>query len=121
MSDEFNKRTYVFDIDGTICTSLCENKKQNYADAVPNFARIQKINSLYEEGNTIVMLTARGMGRSNNNQVAAYSLFYDFTLKQLEQWGVKYHRLFLGKPAGDVYVDDKGCKDMDFFEDMNYG
>ena len=37
------------------------------------------------------------------------------TTDQLNKWGVKYHALFLGKPAGDIYVDDKGIKDEDFF------
>jgi hypothetical protein len=42
-------------------------------------------------------------------------MFFDFTVKQLNSWGVKYHELHLGKPAGDIYVDDKGVKDEDFF------
>ena len=42
--------------------------------------------------------------------------FYDLTVKQLHAWGVKYHQLFLGKPSGDIYVDDKGIRDEDFFE-----
>ncbi len=29
--------------------------------------------------------------------------------------GVNYHELFMGKPAGDLYIDDKGIKDEDFF------
>jgi len=107
--------TYVFDIDGTICESLCENKGQNYRDARPYQDRIAKINKLYDEGHTIIMLTARGMGRSNNDQLAAYSLFYNLTLKQLKTWGVKYHELFLGKPSGDFYIDDKGMSDVEFF------
>ena len=37
------------------------------------------------------------------------------TAEQLNNWGVKYHALFLGKPAGDIYIDDKGIKDEDFF------
>ena len=37
------------------------------------------------------------------------------TKQQLEKWGVKYHKLFLGKPSGDIYIDDKGIKDEDFF------
>ena len=109
--------TYVFDIDGTICSAMCENKGQDYAAAVPNKKRIDKINNLYDEGNTIIMLTARGMGRSKNNQVAAYTMFYDFTLQQLKEWGVKFHYLYLGKPAGDVYIDDKGISDEAFFRD----
>jgi len=104
--------TYVFDIDGTICS----NSEGDYDYAEPIESRIQMVNSLYDEGHTIVLQTARGMGRTNNNQTAAYVLFYDYTVQQLETWGVKYHSLFLGKPSGDVYVDDKGVKDAEFFE-----
>ena len=41
------------------------------------------------------------------------------TEEQLERWGVKYHQLFLGKPSGDIYIDDKGIKDEDFFNTGN--
>ena len=57
------------------------------------------------------------MGRFKNNAEKAIEMFYDFTERQLKEWNVKYHKLFLGKPAGDIYVDDKGCKDEDFFTD----
>jgi len=40
------------------------------------------------------------------------------TVKQLNDWGVKYHQLFLGKPAGDIYIDDKGMRDVDYFNQM---
>ena len=104
--------TYVFDIDGTIC-SLTDG---NYGFAIPYIDRIEKINKLYDDGNTIVFLTARGMGRSNNNAGYANRPSYEFTRKQLIEWGVKFHSLHLGKPAGDVYIDDKGMKDGDFFK-----
>lgn len=104
--------TYVFDIDGTICT----NTYGEYNKAVPFSERINKVNKLYEDGHTIFMQTARGMGRTNNSQEAAKAALFDFTKAQLERWGVKYHRLFLGKPAGDFYVDDKAIKDKDFFK-----
>tara|TARA_Y100000310_G_scaffold284114_1_gene306679 strand:- start:29 stop:385 length:357 start_codon:yes stop_codon:yes gene_type:complete len=104
--------TYVIDIDGTICTI----SDSEYENANPIFNRIEKINNLYDAGNTIIYYTARGMGRSNNNYDEAVSLMYDFTKKQLDSWGVKYHMLFLGKPAGDIYVDDKGMNDSSFFE-----
>jgi hypothetical protein len=105
--------TYVFDIDGTIC-SLTDG---NYVDAKSFPSRIEKINDLYEDGNRIILYTARGMGRTKNNVHLSYSYFYGLTMKQLKEWGVKYHQLFLGKPAGDVYVDDKGTGDKDFFGD----
>ena len=103
--------TYIFDIDGTICY----NKGTSYEMAEPYPDRIKKVNDLYDQGNKIVFLTARGMGRSDNSTAYAYSAFEKLTKKQLDEWGVKYHRLFLGKPAGDVYVDDKGIKDEEFF------
>ena len=103
--------TYVFDIDNTICYT----KNSNYEGCVPMQDRIDKINALYDGGHIIIFQTARGMGRSRNNQAAAISMFYTLTLKQLNQWGVKFHDLYLGKPAGDIYVDDKGCKDEEFF------
>ena len=103
--------TYVFDIDGTICT----NTNGRYKEAVPFKDRIEKINRLYEEGNKIIFLTARGMGRSDNSAAYAYSAFYDFTRDQLLDWGVKFSGLYLGKPSGDIYIDDKGMKDENFF------
>ena len=103
--------TYVFDIDGTICT-LSEGEYQN---AEPIQDRIDIINELYDEGNTIIFHTARGMGRTKNSALLAERLFKHLTMHQLDEWGVKYHKLFMGKPSGDIYIDDKGEKDEDFF------
>jgi len=103
--------TYVFDVDGTICIT----KDGDYDASEPIPERIKIINDLYEEGNTIIFQTARGMGRSGNSFSYAHEAFYDLTRMQLINWGVKFHELFLGKPAGDVYIDDKGVRDEDFF------
>jgi ribonucleotide monophosphatase NagD (HAD superfamily) len=104
--------TYVFDIDGTICTKT----DGAYSTAKPIEERIQKINKLYEEGNTIIFLTARGMGRTSNDADLAHKLFYDITYNQLKRWGVRFNKLFLGKPSGDIYIDDKGISDEQFFK-----
>lgn len=45
------------------------------------------------------MWTARG---SLSNKC-----FFSITQKQLENWGVKYHELRMGKPAYDLLIDDK--------------
>ena len=103
--------TYVFDIDNT----LCYTSDSNYEKSIPIKERIEKVNALYDEGHTILLQTARGMGRSGNSQAYAYEAFYEVTKQQMNKWGVKHHGLFLGKAAGDIYVDDKGCKDKDFF------
>ena len=102
---------YVFDIDGTIC-SVVDSK---YERAEPLKRRIEKVNELYDDGHTIIYNTARGMGRSDNSSVYAHEIFYEFTKNQLISWGAKHHLLLLGKPAGDMYIDDKGIRDEDFF------
>ena len=105
---------YVVDIDGTICTPG-PTEEMRYEQAMPIQSRIDKINKLYDEGHIIVYLTARGMGRYNIVDLATKE-FYEFTEIQLSLWGCKYHQLFLGKPAGDYYIDDKGINDNDFFD-----
>jgi hypothetical protein len=95
---------YVIDIDGVICT----NTWGKYELAVPFISRIYKINKLYEEGNEIVYYTARGSTTGIN--------WRELTLKQFEDWGVKYHSLIFSKPQADVYVDDKGVNSNEFFK-----
>ena len=108
---------YVFDIDGTICA---KDKFQDgdYEKSKPIKERVEIVNRLYEEGHTIIFQTARGMGRFKNNAEKAIEMFYDLTANQLNSWGIKYHQLFLGKPAGALYIDDKGMRDVDFFDQM---
>ena len=103
---------YVFDIDNTIC----KTSDGKYENSKPMKDRIRKINKLYEEGHTIIFNTARGMGRTENNVLLAYELFYEITKSQLKKWGVKYDNLFMGKPSGDIYIDDKGVQDVRFFK-----
>ena len=105
--------TYVFDIDGTLC-SLTNN---DYNMASPFKNRIKKVNKLYAEGHTIVLYTARGMGRFDGNRWKCHNEFFFFTEKQLKGWGVRYHKLIMGKPSGDYYIDDKGINDEAFFAD----
>ena len=104
--------TYVFDIDGTVCTKVDNG---DYSQSEPIKNRIDIINSLYDQGNTIIFQTARGMGRSGNSQAYAWEFFGERTSEQLKSWEIKFHSLYMGKPAGDVYIDDKGIHDSDFF------
>jgi hydroxymethylpyrimidine pyrophosphatase-like HAD family hydrolase len=102
---------YVFDLDGTLCTDT----KGNYRLAEPIIDRIEQVNSLFDNGHQITICTARGMFSTGNNPVKAYEKYYSLTQEQLKKWNVKYHHLFLGKPAGDIYIDDKGVSDEDYF------
>lgn len=104
-------KTYVIDIDGTICNTI----GMDYENTIPIPKRIERINELYDQGHKIIFLTARGMGRNGNSYKLAYEQFFDLTSSQLKKWGCKYHELHLSKPAGDFYIDDKAVKDLDFF------
>lgn len=87
--------TYCFDVDGTICT----NTEGKYEEAIPYPEVIEKVNKLFEEGNTIYFFTARG---------ATTGIDWRKTTEvQFQDWKVKYHKLFFGKPNADLYVDDK--------------
>ena len=94
-------KIYV-DIDNTICNT----NGMDYENSKPIIKNIEKINKLYEK-HEITYWTARGSVSKIN--------FYELTKKQLEEWGVKHHGLFMGKPSGDIYIDDKGEKDENFF------
>jgi len=94
---------YCFDVDGTICS-----KEEDYHNARPYKRRIKKVNQLYDEGNQIMLFTARG-ARSKID-------WKGFTELQLKMWGIKYHELKLGKPHYDLCIDDKSVNDRDFFK-----
>lgn len=93
---------YCFDIDGTICRT----EDGQYETSVPIPERIQKINTLFDKGNIILFFTARGTTTGID--------WTELTEGQLKSWGAKYHRLILGKPEADVYVDDRGTNSEDF-------
>lgn len=95
-------KTFCFDIDGVICST----KKNNYKNSKPNKKVISIINKLYIN-NKIIIFTARYMGRSKNNPIEAERLAKKFTNFQLKKWGVKYDKVFFGKPSYDYIIDDK--------------
>ena len=109
---------YCVDIDGTICTPTVG---RDYHKAEPWKHRIKVINKLYDEGNYIIYFTARAMGRFADlphsvASVKAKEVLFDLTKQQLDDWGVKYNELIMGKPHADFFIDDKGVKDEDFFK-----
>jgi len=89
------KIIYV-DIDETICTSPPSRK---YTEAIPIKENIEKINKLYDRGNTIVYWTSRGSRKQID--------WYELTKTQLEEWGAKYNELRVDKPYYDRFIDDK--------------
>ena len=93
------------DIDETICKSP---EDRNYSMAKPIVKNIQKINKLYDEGNTIVYWTARGTGSGIDWSAT--------TQNQFAEWRVKHHDLKFGKPIYDLFIDDKNINSETFFK-----
>jgi hypothetical protein len=110
------KIIYV-DVDGTICSSggkafeEFRDIPEDYKDVIPFRERIEKINSLYDDGkHQIVYWTARGCKSKRIKEL------YSLTEKQLKEWGVKYHDLQVGnKPHFDMYICDKSINAHEYF------
>ena len=102
-----DRRVVLVDVDETICFYRGERR---YDKAVGHMANIEKINQLYDEGWYVVYWTARGGSKKSRSLGRCY---YEFTWKQLESWGCKFHDLSTGskgkyiKPACDLIIDDK--------------
>ena len=91
------------DLDGVICNT----KNSVYKNSTPKKKIIKYINSLYDQNHHIIIFTARYMGRNNDKIKYAKKQGLALTKLQLKKWGVKYHRLILGKPSYDFIIDDK--------------
>jgi hypothetical protein len=92
---------YCFDIDGTICNT----PGNDYPASIPFGDVIDKINELFTTGHTIKMFTARGSVSGKD--------WTDYTIKQLNDWGVSYHELIMNKkPHYDILIDDKAINAM---------
>ena len=92
----YNNMLIYVDIDETICQTPVS---RDYSFSTPIMDHIDKINSLYDDGHTIIYWTARGtMTGIDWRQV---------TEEQFKRWGVKYHELKFGKPFYDILIDDK--------------
>tara|TARA_B100001250_G_scaffold169750_1_gene146209 strand:- start:42904 stop:43200 length:297 start_codon:yes stop_codon:yes gene_type:complete len=95
---------YCIDVDGTLCTK----SEKDYTKAMPYKERIETVNKLYEEGNEIIIFTARGSLTGEN--------WEDLTKKQLKDWNLKYSKLIFGKPGADYYIDDKAVDLFNWFK-----
>ena len=88
-------KKYFIDLDNTLCTT----KNSAYNDSKPIIERINYVNELKNQGNHITIWTARGSKSGIDHT--------DLTKQQLDEWGVKYDNLIVGKPNYDIYIDDK--------------
>lgn len=97
------------DIDETICyTGGSSHEARDYSLAVPIYDNIEAVNKYYDEGHEIVYWTARGFQTGID--------WFEITNNQLIEWGAKYHRLVMDKPAYDLFIDDKTINVRDWEE-----
>ena len=90
-----NKKRIFVDIDGTICST----NESNYCCSKPKFQNIELFNKFIELGHEVHYWTARGANSGKS--------WDQLTIEQLEEWGVKYTSINMGKPHYDVWIDDK--------------
>ena len=94
---------YCLDIDGT----LCDTNGTDYENALPKQEAISWVRRVYAMGHTVTLYTARGSKTGTDWRV--------LTEAQLAAWEVPYHALVFGKPAADLYIDDKAMNSKEFF------
>lgn len=89
------------DIDGTLCT----NTDGRYEEAKPIQEWIDYVNWLHDAcGVTIILWTARGATSGID--------WTELTLKQMNEWGVKFDALDTSKPHYDFVIDDKSLNPL---------
>ena len=93
-----NSKTLVIDIDGVVATLV---KSGDYSKAKPIRENINIINKLKNSGLKIIFYTARGTETGIN--------WEQITKDQFKKWGLIYDELRFGKPAADLYIDDKAA------------
>lgn len=91
--------TILVDLDGVICTEEMTFER-SLARPVPG-AR-EALESLAAEGHTIVIYTARSWSELKMTQ------------KWLDDHGIPYHGLHMGKPVADRIIDDRALKFTDW-------
>lgn len=105
-------RVVVMDLDGTLCATT--RGGDEYFTAAPIPETISQVNSLKRRGVHVIIHTARGMNLYNGNLTRIELEFRRRTEEWLKENGVEYDQLIFGKPAGDMYVDDKGMRPDEF-------
>lgn len=95
----------IIDLDGTICT---EEKTFSRSLAKPINGAIKNINDLFSQGHTIIIYSSRSWQE------------YEMTVAWLKSFDIKYHQLILGKPVGDLWIDDRAIQFLEWDDIMKF-
>jgi len=99
-----NKDRIMVDFDDTLTTGEGPPYWDGENFEQPNEEMVEWVNQKYEEGNFIVIWTARPWSQAG--QIASH----------LAEWGVKYYGIRCAKGGADLYVDDKAKRPEEVVE-----
>jgi len=99
---------YCFDIDGVIFKI-----SKNYEEYIPIKSTLKFIKDLKQKNNQIILYTARKMGTHKGNIGLVNKDIVKSTLVALDKHNVLYDEIYFGKPAADIYIDDKAINFYD--------
>ena len=85
----------VIDLDGTICS---EHRQFSRSLAKPLDAAVESLRQLRELGHTIIVYSARTWEE------------YEMTVDWLDRHKIPFDQLILGKPQGDIWIDDRALR-----------
>tara|TARA_R100000008_G_C3441421_1_gene94617 strand:- start:51 stop:455 length:405 start_codon:yes stop_codon:yes gene_type:complete len=107
-SSKEKTKIIAFDLDDVLCRRNTDvGEVDKYLSCYPIQKMIDICNECYDNGYKIVVYTARGMTSFDGDIHDIYDNLYELTKDQLSKWGVKYHRLIMGKAHYDILIDDK--------------
>ena len=95
MQKHLHKKNIIIDLDGTICS---EEKTFSRALAIPKKGAAETIKKLKNKGYNIIIYTARSWTE------------YEITKNWLNKNKINFDELFMGKPIGEYWIDDRAIK-----------
>lgn len=115
---EFKKLRICFDLDNTLVTY--PTIPGDYSSVKPINKNIQLLKTLKNNGNEIIIYTARRMKTHNNNIGKVIKDIALVTINKLEELNIPYDELIFGKPLADIYIDDR-CMNPYFNDISQFG
>jgi hypothetical protein len=107
-SNKQKAKIIAFDLDDVLCTRTSnKGDLKKYLSCSPVQKMIDICNECYDSGCEIIIYTARGMTTQNGDVSKIYHNLYELTKAQLTEWGIKHHKLVMGKQHYDLLIDDK--------------
>ena len=105
----------VTDVDDTIL--FTENR--DYDNSLPNVPVVEGLRKLKDKGWKVILMSARGMGRSNGDIASVSEEVIAEIEKFVEKYNVPCDDIILGKPWASYYIDDKAIRPDEFVEKID--